>query len=154
MAIKFLADSMLGKLARWLRLMGFDTLYYPSISDEELIEKAKKEGRIVLTKDGGLVNKNRYTNIIYITDSDPNRQIKMIIKKLKLNPWEGLFSRCTHCNHLVEKIKEVSQYKEKIPPYAYRTSPSFYYCPSCNKVYWEGSHHQKIKTKIRSLMER
>ena len=156
MEVKFFADSMLGKLARWLRLMGFDTRYNCSISDEELIKIAKKENRIILTKDREMVNKNkkyRGNNFIFISDSDTDQQIKTVIKSLNLNPWKGLFSRCVYCNHLVEKIEDVTKFKDKIPPYALVTSPSFYYCPVCNRVYWEGSHHKKIKEKIKNLMK-
>ena len=153
MSHKFIADSMLGKLARWLRLMGFDTLYYPSIPDEDLVKKAKEEKRIILTKDSELVRKNKESNFIYITSSDPYQQIKMVVKSLKLNPWKRLFSRCVYCNKLVEKIDNISKFREKIPSYAYRTCFSFYRCPECGKIYWEGSHHSKIKAKIKAFLE-
>lgn len=153
MAAKFIADSMLGKLARWLRLMGFDTLYYPSIPDEELVKKAREEDRIILTKDTELAHKNKSDSLMYIASSDPNQQIRVVVKNLRLNPWTGLFSRCVHCNRVVEKIDNISEFKERIPPYAYRTSFSFYRCPSCGRVYWEGSHHHRVKAKIRNLLE-
>lgn len=153
MEVKFFADSMLGKLARWLRLMGFDTLYHPSISDDELIRESQKDGRIILTKDTDLIRRNKSIDLIYIIPSDPYQQIKIVIKKLKLNPWKGLFSRCVHCNEPVQKIKDVSEVKNKIPSYAYRTSSSFYRCPVCGRIYWEGSHHRKIKAKIKELIE-
>lgn len=153
MAVKFFADSMLGKLARWLRLLGFDTLYYPSIPDDELVGKARKEKRIILTKDADLFNANKYDKFIYVTPSDPYQQIKLIIKKLNLDPWEGLFSRCVHCNYPVEEIKNIEDFKDRIPPHSYRRSSSFYYCPVCDKVYWEGSHHQKVRAKVKELLD-
>jgi len=153
MANKFIADSMLGRLARWLRLMGFDTLYYPSIPDEELVKKAREEKRIILTKDNELVRRNKDNNLIYITSSDPNQQIKTVVETLKLNPWRRLFSRCVHCNEPVKKVKEPSKIKERIPPHIFKTCFSLYYCPKCGRVYWEGSHHKKIKEKIESLFE-
>lgn len=153
MAVKFIADSMLGKLARWLRLIGFDTLYYPSIPDEELVKKARREGRIILTKDGELARKFKNHDLIYLNSPDPDKQIKTVVKILKLDPWRGLFSRCVYCNRVVEEVNNLSELKEKIPSYAYRNSFPFYRCPSCGRVYWEGSHHQKIKTKIKNFLE-
>ncbi len=152
MPVKFFADSMLGKLARWLRLLGFDTLYYPSIPDEELVKVAKKEGRVVLTKDSQLANTNKYDKLLYVASSDPDQQIKMVLKKFNLNPWKGLFSRCVYCNELVQKVTDISKFKDKIPSHTYHTTSSFYYCPACGRVYWEGSHHEKIRRKIKKLV--
>ncbi|MCD6257699.1 Mut7-C RNAse domain-containing protein [Candidatus Aerophobetes bacterium] len=154
MEVKFFADSMLGKLARWLRLMGFDTLYYPSISDEELIRESQKDGRIVLTKDSELVRENKNkVNFLYIVPSDPYEQIKIVIKKFKLDPWKGLFSRCVHCNEPIKKIENILEIKDEVPSYAYQNSSSFYRCPACGRIYWEGSHHKKIRAKIEELMQ-
>ena len=153
MATDFIADSMLGKLARWLRLMGFDTLYYPSIPDEDLVKRAREEGRIILTKDSELVRRNRGDNFLYLTSSDSYQQIKTVVKTLGLDPWKGLFSRCVHCNEPIQKMSDVSKVKAKVPPYAYATCFSFYRCPSCGRIYWEGSHHRKIRARIRSLLQ-
>jgi len=153
MAIKFIADSMLGKLARWLRLMGFDTLYYPSIPDEDLVKKAKEEGRVILTKDNELACRNKGENLLFLSSSDPYEQLKIVIRTLNLNPWEGLFSRCVYCNKIVKKVNDNSKIKNLVPSYAYRNSSSFYQCPECGRLYWEGSHHNKIREKIKSLLK-
>ena len=153
MNVRFIADSMLGKLARWLRLIGFDTLYYPSIADEDLVKKAHNEGRIILTKDSELVRRNKEEDIIYLTSSDPYEQLKIVMKTLKLNPWERLFSRCVYCNKPVQKVKSLSEIKQKVPSYAYQNHFSFYRCPECGRIYWEGSHHSKIRERIKALLE-
>ncbi|MBE0477873.1 Mut7-C RNAse domain-containing protein [Candidatus Aerophobetes bacterium] len=153
MDVKFIADSMLGKLARWLRLMGFDTLYYPSIPDEELLKIARQEERIILTKDTELTRRNKDNNLIHITSSDPYEQIKTVIKTFNLNPWENLFTRCVHCNKPVEKVDDAERIKEKVPFYAYSNHFPFYRCCGCGRIYWEGSHHEKIKMRIKSFLE-
>lgn len=153
MATKFIADSMLGKLARWLRLMGFDTLYYPSIPDNELVKKACQERRIVLTKDNELIRNNTDAKIIRIVSPDPNQQLKTVVNILNLDPWRGLFSRCVHCNELVERVKDLSGFNGKIPAHVRESCTVFFRCPDCNRIYWEGSHHKKIKNKIKNLLE-
>lgn len=150
---RFIADSMLGKLARWLRLMGFDTLYYPSISDEELIRRARRGKRVVLTKDSQLFACRKNDNIIYVNSSDPYEQIRLVVKSLNLDPWKRLFSRCVYCNEPVEKITDISGLKDKVPPHTLKNCSSFYRCPVCGKIYWEGSHHKKIKERIESFLK-
>jgi len=152
MALRFIADSMLGKLARWLRLMGFDTLYFPSISDLELVRMARKEKRIILTMDACLALTLEKDKYIFLTYSNPYQQLKYLVKELGLDPWDGLFSRCVYCNKLVEKIKDKSEIKNKVPLHLFNSNSSFYRCPVCGRIYWEGSHHQKIRTIIKNLI--
>lgn len=148
---KFFADSMLGKLARWLRLLGYDTLYHPSISDDKLIEEAKKEGRIILTLDLRLAGQMK-ENCFLLSSQDPYLQLREVLEKYNLDPWKGLFSRCVLCNLKVEKVKDKKEVEKEVPLYALNQSSLFYRCPSCGKVYWEGSHHQRIKNLLLSLM--
>lgn len=152
MAFRFIADSMLGKLARWLRLMGFDTLYFPSIPDLELVEKAREGKRIILTMDARLASTLKKDKHIFLTHSDPHQQLKYLIKELNLDPWSNLFSRCVYCNELVEKIKDKSEIKDKVSFHHFNSNSSFYHCPVCDKIYWKGSHHQKIKDIIKNLV--
>jgi len=152
MALRFIADSMLGKLARWLRIMGFDTLYFSSISDPELIKRAKEEKRIILTMDARLALTLKKDKCVFLSHSDPYQQLKYLVKEFNLDPWSNLFSRCVYCNELVEKIKDKSEIKNKVPLHSFNSNSSFYRCPVCGRIYWEGSHHQKIKTIIKSLV--
>ncbi len=147
--MKFIVDHMLGKLAKYLRFLGYDT-YYPSgkMSDEEIMEIARKEGRILLTRDRELA---RRSNGIYVESDNYEEQLKFVIKKFKLND-RDMLSRCSICNTPLIKV-EKEKVKDKIPPYVYEHTNEFYLCPTCGRVYWYGTHTKKIEEKLKRLME-
>lgn len=146
--VKFLADSMLGKLAKWLRLMGFHTEYADSeYEDNEIIERCRKENLVLLSRDKELCS--RYPNSIYIESDNYIQQLKEIIPRY--HPDESLyFSRCPVCNGEVEKLK-TSSYAEKLPESVRERFDYIFRCRGCGKVYWEGSHFEAILGTIRGL---
>lgn len=147
--VKFLVDHMLGKLAKYLRFLGYDT-YYPTgrMSDDEILALAKKEGRIIITRDRELA---RRSNGLYVESEDYKEQLKSVIKKFKLDD-ENLLSRCSICNVPLVKV-EKEKLRDKIPPYVYEHNDEFYMCPNCGRVYWYGTHTQRIEEKIKSILE-
>ncbi|MEF8879665.1 MAG: Mut7-C RNAse domain-containing protein [Candidatus Thermoplasmatota archaeon] len=145
--MKFLCDQMLGSLAKWLRILGFDTFYAKDgVTDEEIIDIAKNEQRTLLTRDKELVWRARRNNvgIIKIDSIKLDKQIKKVISSININKDEiKLLSRCTVCNTSVKKI-EKTEIKEKVPIKVYNKQEKFWYCPKCDKVYWKGSHYDNI----------
>jgi len=146
--VKFLADHMLGKLAKYLRFMGYDT-YYPDgkMSDEEIMELAKKEKRIILTRDRELAVRSGG----YFVKSDKyEEQLKDVISQFSLNA-EHILERCSICN---EPLLPVSKEKVKgrVPEYIYQTHEEFYQCPKCGRVYWWGTHTERIEKKINEII--
>ena len=134
----FLADAMLGKLARWLRILGFDTAYDPSLTDEAVIQKAKGEGRILLTKDSRLhKNASRSGAKSVLIKQDENGGMLQEISPLLTDP--SLGSRCPACNALL--ILEDS--RDPAPITARKNGPHWR-CPSCGKLYWHGTHWKGI----------
>ena len=135
---------MLGRLARYLRIMGYDTMY-PNlgISDTELMEISRKEGRILLSRDKQLCG--RYKKSIFIDSDKIDEQIKQVttIEKPKR---ELLFSRCAVCNGIL--VKGAGNCREEYDP---RKKESVYHCPDCGRCFWEGTHSQNILTKLESL---
>jgi len=150
--IKFLADIMLGKLVKWLRILGFDTTY-PSFDDDlSLILTARQEDRILLTRDTNLIKRRNVCDFLFIKGDHWEEQLLGIIKglKLKINFDSKIFSRCSLCNTLTKNVakKEVKNY---VPPYVFLTQNKFVYCPSCKKYYWRGTHWQRMTQIIQNL---
>lgn len=151
MEIKFIVDSNAGKLARWLRVMGYDALFFNNIDDAELIDIALKEGRVVLTKDTQLMRRRVVTNgqlkIALIQNDDPKEQLCQVVKELKLDCRLKQFTRCLECNQsLVPRSKE--EVKELVPPYVFRSQTQYMQCPACLRVYWRGTHWQRMKREL------
>ncbi|MEW6095615.1 MAG: Mut7-C RNAse domain-containing protein [bacterium] len=147
--MKFIADDMLGKLAKWLRILGYDTVYYRTQNDYDLIERAQKENRILLTRDTQL-SKNWLVPTLLIKDEIIDAQLKQVIQRFNLEIDEHLFSRCPVCNTLLIEIDK-EKIKEKIPKFVYQTYDEFWTCTTCNRYYWAGTHWMNIKEKVKSL---
>ena len=150
--MKFLCDRMLGTLAKWLRIFGFDTLFADSnIEDEKLLKLAKDEERILITRDKNLIIDARRENIkvIKIISTDINDQLRQVLKNTNID--ENFFlSRCLLCNNLVEKISK-KNVKKIVPDRVYENNKKFWYCKICDKVYWKGSHFENMIQKIKQL---
>jgi len=142
---------MLGTLAKWLRIMGYDTAYAKKGNDNEIIKLAEKEERILLTRDRELAS--RYKNSLFIDSTELKNQIKKVIRSLNISTDEkNYLSRCTLCNTSVKKISR-DEVKEKVPPHVYETHEDFWICPSCKHIYWIGTHWENMKQFIEKLKE-
>jgi uncharacterized protein len=161
--MKFIVDSMLGRLARWLRLLGCDTLYYPSIEDRRLIRIASEEGRVLITRDTRLVRMRGLKHFLLLNENDPFEQLRKVITTFKLNPFEQSdelrkggfqtrpYSRCSLCNTILEDVPS-EQAKSHVPEYVYQTSDRFKKCPTCGKFYWKGTHPGKLRKKLMEIL--
>lgn len=150
--MKFLCDQMLGTLAKWLRIYGLDTLYATDdLDDNKLIEIAKKENRILITRDIQLIYKSRRENIksIKVTEKNIDEQLNQVLKKVKIDK-EFFLSRCLLCNSLVSEINK-NDIKNKVPNRIFKNNENFRYCKKCDKIYWQGSHFKNMIQKINSL---
>ena len=150
--MKFLCDRMLGTLAKWLRIFGFDTLFADSnIEDEKLLKLAKDEERILITRDKNLIIDARRENIkvIKIISTDINDQLRQVLKNTKIDE-KFFLSRCLLCNNLVEKISK-KNVKKIVPDRVYENNKKFWYCKICDKIYWKGSHFENMIQKIKQL---
>lgn len=145
---RFSADEMLGSLARWLRLMGYDTWYERDSSDTEILRRAGNDGRILLTRDKKLAERAGAMGI-YINARDLEDQIKQVGMALDLTFDESL-SRCTACNGelMVVGREEASK---GVPKGALQYNEEFLQCRSCGKFYWKGSHWKNIRKRMERL---
>ena len=142
---------MLGKLARWLRSLGFDTYYEKDLQDSKLLKIALTEDRIILTRDAKIPKIRNAKKFVWIHSSDPLEQVKEVVQKLKIKiEPERFFTRCLECNGVLEKI-EKEKVKDKIWPFVYKTQENFVICPECKRVYLEGTHVGRMKKKISEM---
>jgi uncharacterized protein with PIN domain len=144
--IKFVADVMVGKLARWLRVLGFDVAYSNVLEDDEIVRLADSEHRIILTRDTGLVARCRDAQCLLIQSVDYKEQVQQVLHAFDLNQFT-VFSRCLECNTLLEDIDKEAVF-ERVPPFVYLTKDRFATCPSCNRVYWHGTHADNMLKRI------
>jgi uncharacterized protein with PIN domain len=140
---RFLADAMLGRLARWLRLLGFDTAYDAALGDAELARRALEEGRIVLTRDRALPEEWRLPRVIVLRAESLREQLRELARALPLRGGRA-FSRCTHCNAPLEDVAR-EDVAALLPPRVRARQSDFRRCSACGRVYWEGSHVSRIR---------
>ena len=150
---------MLGRLVRWLRLLGYDTLYYPRIEDRILLRIAREENRVLLTRDSRLVRIKGLKNFLLLRENDPFKQLKEVIATFKLDVRGGLQdvetpdarSRCIICNAVLVNIQR-EDVKGLVPEYVYETSNIFRKCSGCRKFYWDGTHPEKFRKKFSEVL--
>lgn len=150
--IALLADCHLGKTAKYLRLLGIDTLYFEQISDNALIELAKKEKRIILTKDRDLYQ--RIPEIaFYVTSQEYKQQLEEIISSLNLQTSLHPFKRCMQCNGLLSFV-EKEAIQDELQELTLKYYDRFAQCQKCRKIYWEGSHYSKMEHFVEELLKK
>jgi len=150
--VRFICDDNLGKLARYLRVLGFDTCFDETIADNTLLRIAASEERCLLTRDHKLSSKSVPHGILILENDDPLNQLSIVIQKLnlKIDP-ELLFNRCSRCNglcHIVDK-RTIS---EEVFPFILKTQEIIKQCPSCKRFYWKGSHYKALLRKLKSVI--
>lgn len=147
----FFADRMLGKLAKKLRLLGFDTVYHSHMSEEEILRFCKETGKILITRDRDLLKKavERGIKCFYVVSDDWKQQLVELSKKIDLKN-SNRMSRCSLCNVELIKASE-DEIKRKVPMYVQQTHNEFYLCPACGRVYWAGSHVEHAEETFRRL---
>jgi len=149
--LRFVLDTHLGKLASHLRMLGFDTLYSNRFEDDELAEISSRENRILLTRDLGVLKRGIVTYGYYVRNTNPEKQLIEILQRYNLTPAIKPFKRCISCNgplHPVEKSAVIDQ----LPPNVTGNHDSFHQCERCSKLYWKGSHHDRMQAFIQRVL--
>ena len=137
----------MGKLAKWLRIMGFDSLFFDGSDDSLMVARALAEGRVILTRDTEIM-KRRVINsgrlkAVLIDSEEPERQMRQLMDTLDLKHQLSPFTLCLECNQpLVERKRE--EVKERVPPYVYKTQSQYMECSACHRVYWRGTHWEAM----------
>ncbi len=151
--MRFIADSMLGRLAKWLRVMGYDTAYDPDITDREIIDISIKEGRIILTRDTLLIKRKAIKDYLFIRSDDFREQVREVIEHFSLEPRRGFLTICIRCNTPLKSVEKES-IREDVPPYVYRTQDRFMICPDCRRIYWAATHRDSMEDGLRNILHK
>jgi uncharacterized protein with PIN domain len=147
---KFILDVHLGKLANYLRMLGFDTLYRNNYQDSRIVSIAGAEKRIILTRDIGMLKINDVTHGYWIRSQDPKKQVQEVVSRFDLKSSIKPFHRCMTCNGIIEKVDKES-IRDDLDGNTEKYYNDFYRCGSCGKLYWQGSHYEKMKKFIEEL---
>lgn len=148
---RFILDGHLGRLARYLRMLGFDTRWRSDAPDEEIARIAAAEHRIVLTRDSGLLKRRIVSHGYRVRAVDPQRQLAEVVRRLDLFHSIVPFRRCLRCNELLETVRK-EDVSDDLPPAVREHHDVFRRCPSCARVYWPGSHHRRMERLISDLL--
>ena len=146
--LRFLADCMLGWLAKWLRLLGYDTAYNNVATDHELARRARAESRVLLTRDHELAAR-RGLRTLLIRSEILEEQVQEVQDAFGLPPGLAL-SRCSVCNVVLEQASS-AEIADRVPPYVLKTQTEFRRCPGCGRIYWSGSHVQEMRHQMETF---
>ena len=148
---RLIADSMLGKLAKSLRMLGLDVVYEPFIEDSELLRRAREEGRVILTRDRQFIRRRNLPSFVFIESDHVNDQLAQVARELGLAVNKSrAFTRCLVCNgELVEAPKE--SVRLEVPAYVFETRDRFARCAACRRVYWRGTHVEGMERRLEQL---
>jgi uncharacterized protein with PIN domain len=148
---RFVLDGHLGTLARYLRVLGFDTLYRNDYHDAELAKVSHDERRILLTRDVGLLKRSLVTHGCFLRETDPKQQLKEIVERLDLYRSIRPFRRCVNCNGLVRPVTR-GALVGRVKPAVLKAFRRFRQCDDCGQVYWPGSHYDRMQALIDEVM--
>ncbi len=148
----FVADVHLGRLARYLRMLGFDTAWPGDVPDDRLAEVAVGENRAVLTRDRGLLKRNAVTHGYAVRSKEPSAQIAEVVSRFDLSAGVRPFSRCLRCNGLLREATQ-EEIERKAPDRVRQDASGFRFCLGCGRLYWRGSHYDAMQRLVASVIE-
>jgi len=147
---RFAADVHLGRLAAYLRMLGFDVTWSRGATDPGLARLSSEEGRVLLTRDVGLLKRGEVRHGYFPRQTAPRAQLQEVVRRFGLASRAAPFTRCLRCNALLEEVAK-EEIAERLPPRVRREQVRFRRCPGCGRIYWAGSHHARMEELIASL---
>lgn len=151
--LRFLADCNVGRLARWLRVLGYDAVYEPLLPDAQIVARALAEGRVLLTRDADMMQRKVIAGgavrALLLRYDRVQDQVRQVLTELALEPVQPL-SRCLDCNAELEPRAKAAV-AGRLPPYVYATQERFSECPQCARVFWPGTHWERMRERIAAL---
>jgi len=146
---RFVCDGMLGTLAKWLRILGEDTLFFRDAEDRDLLRVAREEGRVLLTRDRPLAASGPHVHLV--RGEHLEEQLREVARAFEIRPGEAGFTRCSVCNLPLEPM-EAEEARKRVPPYVARTQSRFLHCTGCDRVYWAATHVVEMRRRLRELL--
>lgn len=147
---RFLADRTVGRLAKWLRILGYDTAYLPQLAPQGLIREGRRQGRVLLSRDTRLLREKDVPPLLFIRADHFREQVKQVITECRLAPLESLFSRCSACNRVLEDVAK-ENIKNQVPEYVWQTQNVFHRCPECHRIYWGATHKAHVLEELQRM---
>jgi hypothetical protein len=148
---RFVLDGHLGRLAAYLRMLGFDALWEQQPADEDLARISADERRILLSRDLGLLKRNQVTHGLFVRATDPEEQLREVVGRLHLERLARPFTRCLRCNGILEGV-ELAGVEGELPPKVRERVREVRRCAGCGKLYWAGTHHDRMSAMIRRVV--
>ncbi|MDP8225542.1 MAG: Mut7-C RNAse domain-containing protein [Candidatus Lernaella stagnicola] len=149
----FLADRTCGRLAKWLRLLGFDCEFASTAEIPALVQRAKRENRILLTKNSRLVPQADQISFLFLKSEITKEQLKQVLTECDLTiQCEAFLSICSICNEALDDIDK-RDVRGLVPPFVYATRTTFRRCPGCGRIYWAGTHKIKMIDKLKQTLD-
>jgi len=148
--VKFVLDVHLGKLATFLRMLGFDAVYSNAFTDEQLVTRSCCEGRVLLSRDRRLIAREELTRGYLVRDEEPLRQLQEVVERFDLRGSFAPFTRCLPCNALLVPVDKREVF-DRLPAHVRGSFQEFSLCPLCRRVYWQGSHYEKMRAFVERL---
>lgn len=152
--VRFVVDSMAGKLARWLRMLGFDAVYERTGEIERIIQIARDEKRVILTRNSRFkkVKLPKDVRLFFLSSEKTHLQLREVILEFDLIDKIAPFTRCIECNTPLEKVTDKEGIRLKVPYFVFRTHDEFSRCPSCGRIYWKGTHTEAMSKRILRIL--
>lgn len=149
---RFIAAASAGRLARWLRLAGFDTAYHPRLPDGLLIARALKDRRVILTRSRRILDRRALPPVLVLKSEKPFEQLRQVVGEMNLTlDSRAFFSRCCFCNLVLETASR-GEVREIVPPYVFKTRKEFRRCGGCRRIFWAGTHQASILRRLETLL--
>ncbi len=142
--VRFMLDAMLGRLARWLRILGCDALFEAEIPDAELVRRALQQERVILTRDRALPQEWRVPHLLIVESEAPLAQLQQVVRAFELDWRTRLFTRCSRCNTELETVAR-EDIVTRVPARIFSEQECFLRCASCGRIYWGGSHSARMR---------
>ena len=148
--MRFATDKMLGRLARWLRVIGQDVAYGPHLSGVTLLHTARREARVILTRDTRLLRRHDLPPHLFITSDHFREQLRQVISAFDLDPQLAMFTRCLECNEALCDA-DPSRVRSQVPAYVRMTQKRFRMCPRCHRIFWAATHQERMRAELERL---
>ena len=152
--VVWVCDIQLGKLARLLRMVGEDVCYTNRENPVQILKWIKEEGRTLVTRSRGWIGKKLAEPQLVLSSEKLEEQLKEFLEKTGLEiSFKKFFTRCLECGALLQEVEKAT-IKDRVFPYTYQTQKKFYICPACNKVYWAGTHKERMEKKLEKMLNK
>ena len=151
--MKFVVDCMLGKLAKWLKILGFDALFFSKIEDDELIAIARNQSRILLTKDTGLIQRAKNVETLFLESEEWQEQIRQVMERFNLRERVDPHTRCIDCNVVLKNLPKKNA-KNLVSAFVFEQADSFALCPNCGRIFWRGTHFRDMEVQIQDILKK